>query len=400
MKRKRLPVDHFIWSIFVTACGDRCSVCGEENVPLERGHRISHGSDGSDSWDNLLPVCLPCNKRHLKTETPDNYRPADYLERFSIMLLQTLGPQISVYTENGLSYLIPSSYPVENKQVICWGTAENSVLKEVFTQSSDTMTRAEANDAVERLITLARRRSPQPPFPFAATKTELVQLAMKHGSRFRIAARAFLAEDWSMAGSPDVVQSSCWVQFTANFEQFVAAGLVLEQRARERKRKDADQRAIAAADERKRRWATFLRIAECAGVTDDDHAFVVDHCQETELRDVTDEELRQSQEIWSREFYVRHRVLAAMLRVCDRLVAESEGEHRLSAQKQFSSDLNKANSIEELRLSYKKITILYGRLKKDLGLAATTQRYDRLFAQCDEAWGSLRDVSDPTQEDI
>jgi HNH endonuclease len=240
--RKRLPVDTFIWNIFVEACGSRCSACGEENGKLERGHVIPYRLGSSESFDNLIPVCRRCNAKHKKLETPVTFRPADYLERFSILFLERLRPQLSSYTANGSCYLIPSSEHAENKHVICWRNAENGVQNSLITRSSDTLTRREAERIVESLVTAARRKLPLP-IPYGPTKTSLVQLAVQHGrKKFDMAAEGFLAEDWSKPGMPDAVQHDCWPQFVDGFNLFLRSGEVHRANVERRKKKDAEEK--------------------------------------------------------------------------------------------------------------------------------------------------------------
>ena len=142
----------------------------------------------------------------------------------------------------GSCYLIPSSEHAENKHVISWRNAENSVQNSLITRSSDTLTRREAERIVESLVTAARRKLPLP-IPYGPTKTSMVQLAVQHGrKKFDMAAEGFLAEDWSKPGMPDAVQHDCWPQFVDGFNLFVRSGEVHHAALERRKKKDAEEK--------------------------------------------------------------------------------------------------------------------------------------------------------------
>jgi hypothetical protein len=265
-KKKRQPVDAWIWNVFVEACGNRCGVCGEVKVTLERGHRISKATDGPDGYDNLIPVCKICNKRHLKKETPDNYRPADYLERFFLLLGHNLRPQISVNTSNGLSRLIPGTEVTENKSVISWTDPQNSLRTEVFTQSSS-LTRREAETLVGNAVYWARENKvPRPNHPFEVHATELTRLAMKHGREiFMTAIKAFLRDEpWRISGTEAGVHHDSWAAVASNlgFKHYLRLGR--EQQAAQAKAVERQRQATAEAV--KRHEVEELRSALLTGL--------------------------------------------------------------------------------------------------------------------------------------
>ena len=133
---KRRPVDSWFWELYVQACGGYCCACHATDVKLERGHIVPHAFGGTDDLDNLLPLCPRCNKKYLKKETPDK-RPADWRERFFLLLGHVLRPQISVNTAKGLCNLIPATKRAENSKVIDWQDPEFAACREVFTQSGN-----------------------------------------------------------------------------------------------------------------------------------------------------------------------------------------------------------------------------------------------------------------------
>jgi hypothetical protein len=365
---KRLPVDQFVWDIFVEACGSRCACCGEENAKLERGHRIPHASEGPASYDNLIPVCRPCNKRHLKTETPDHYRPADYLERFYLLLGERLRPEISGSTVDGVCYLIPSNYPTDNKQVIGWKTAENSPSKEVFTQSCNVMTRPEAERAVERLITAARQKPLPPNLPFPAVKTELLRLAMKYGRQFNIAADGFLAEEtWRISGSKDQVHHDSWTPLTGNFEYFVGLGEQRQAAIQKRKLREAEEQERQNMQTRLGRWDQFRLAAKCTdwpGITDEDRAFITAVNSETELRDITDGELQRAIKIRGAELSTKRKAVADFITLCEQLISVGKLDYSTAF---WRERLTNARTIEQLVSLHEDAQQLYETLKCELG---------------------------------
>ena len=50
------------WLALVELWDGRCAYCGER-APLEIDHRVPLSRGGTDSIDNILPACGPCNRR-------------------------------------------------------------------------------------------------------------------------------------------------------------------------------------------------------------------------------------------------------------------------------------------------------------------------------------------------
>src|SRR5437016_611847 len=94
-----------LWNLFVEVCGERCNACGKSGVPLERGHIQPHADDGAGTFDNLIPLCKPCNAS-FKGVTPDT-RPDGWQDAFVKRLLTEFGLGLrlktggSAYTEAG-----------------------------------------------------------------------------------------------------------------------------------------------------------------------------------------------------------------------------------------------------------------------------------------------------------
>lgn len=43
--------------------GHKCGYCGRSDLPLTIDHIIPKSKGGSDSWENLVSACLPCNNK-------------------------------------------------------------------------------------------------------------------------------------------------------------------------------------------------------------------------------------------------------------------------------------------------------------------------------------------------
>jgi 5-methylcytosine-specific restriction endonuclease McrA len=69
------------WSALVGQWAGRCAYCGRNDVRLTVDHRIPLTKGGSDSIDNVLPACKPCNSRK-GTRMELEYRAVLALEDF------------------------------------------------------------------------------------------------------------------------------------------------------------------------------------------------------------------------------------------------------------------------------------------------------------------------------
>jgi hypothetical protein len=219
---KRRPVDSWFWDLFVLACGSKCCVCGRPEVKLERGHIIPYCLGGTEVFDNVLPICLPCNRGHLKKATPDN-RPADWREKLFLFLGQTLQPKLAVKFESGLCNdikplrcTIQAAQTDENARVIDWQTVDGQSL---FTHQSDT-TKNEAEALLRKLVRWSQANCGMPPrVPSKSRQTELVGLAMQHGRDvFWNAGMAFLkAEPWMPNVKGHDIERDSWQPIAENF---------------------------------------------------------------------------------------------------------------------------------------------------------------------------------------
>jgi hypothetical protein len=312
---KRRPVDSWFWELYERACGARCCACGKSGVKLERGHIIPHAPGGTDGLENLVPVCPPCNKKYLRKPTPTNYRPANYLEQFYLLLGGVLRPQIIVRHVNGSCNLIPASEGTENSTVVEWPNPDFGACTEVFTYSSRTLSPAEAAKVVtklfERTKEFARERGlPLPRRPVEKRRTRMLALAAVGAEAFLIAGDAHMREKpcpWVL-GSEDreYATADCWQHFVDSFDDYLAEGRVLlvrraaeEKVQREKAAVERERHRIAV---RERMWADYLLPLtvpawEGQSAVDAEHSAAVTARKEAsagEVPDVSDAELKAS----------------------------------------------------------------------------------------------------------
>ena len=210
-------VDQWFWNLFVKACGSKCCCCGEPAATLERGHIIPYAAGGTDGLDNLLPLCRTCNKKYLKTVTPDN-RPVDWCARFYLLLGQTLKPQISVFKENGLCTVIPTSYPVPNKELISW---QNPILGQVLgvLPQSNTLTKQVAESLVRKLVIKSQECQPVPRLPYPERVTQMIVHAQKHGAEvfWNVGLTFLRMEPWMPNVPGHDIDRDSWRQLAEGF---------------------------------------------------------------------------------------------------------------------------------------------------------------------------------------
>ena len=56
------------WREKVALLGGCCIYCGRDDLPLTRDHKVPISRGGSDDITNVVPACMPCNRRK-KTKT-------------------------------------------------------------------------------------------------------------------------------------------------------------------------------------------------------------------------------------------------------------------------------------------------------------------------------------------
>lgn len=246
----RRHVDAWVWEIFVEACGGFCCECKRKDLLLVRGHILPHSMGGRDGWDNLLPLCDPCNKKYGKKRSPDN-RAFGWNARFFLLLGQRLQPEISCAVIENALRLIPTAQAIENAQVVKWDSSDLDAGNKV-SQSSHTLTDKQAAALACRLVLHADKQGCPP--PTRNQQTELIKLAVNNGPGiFWNAGLTFLeGQEWmGRSGEPTPSRWHVWDPFYESF-------FVYEGRFRE-----AQRRAIAARKEeakRKRReWEQSLR---------------------------------------------------------------------------------------------------------------------------------------------
>jgi hypothetical protein len=312
---KRRPVDAWFWELFVQACGTKCCACGKTAAKLERGHIVRHADGGQDSLNNLLPVCLSCNKKYLKKQTPD-IRPTDWRERFFLLLGYTLRPQISVSQSKSLCNLIPATKATENSTVITWQRPDFAACTEVFTQSGVTYEMAES--LVRKLVKKSKQNAIPPKPPYEKRQVVMRQHAMRHGEKaFEIAGDQFLWErPWVIDEQRGMTQQDSWQHFCESFDLYLEEG-------RERAKRNVELAKAAEAKRleweqhnRESRYEIYLLAADAFATTQEDREFVATADTEKAagvIRDVTEEELQRSRNVCHRG--VQHWRRTAFLRM-------------------------------------------------------------------------------------
>ena len=67
----------------VAACGFACVRCGASEVRLTKDHVVPISRGGSNAIENIQPLCKACNCS--KGVSAEDYRPSDWLPRFSVL---------------------------------------------------------------------------------------------------------------------------------------------------------------------------------------------------------------------------------------------------------------------------------------------------------------------------
>lgn len=376
----------------VAACGNKCGACGKSGVKLERGHIIPHSGGGTDGLDNLLPVCLPCNKKFLKKLTPHNYRPADWTERFFLLLGHKLRPQISVSREKGLCYLIPAAKQAENTTLIDWTADVFGSSTEVFTQSSY-MSAAAAEKAMWKLVekvkqTAITNGTPPPKRPLAKRQATIMQKLHSHSEAdCTLAADQFAREEEWVSGDKEhgrgYASIDSWQAFCESFVDLVDKGRAravrhAQQAKVDHERKLADE-AQGALYEREMRWNDYIRTADVPhwpGMLDGDAdviAAVATRKAAQPPQDVTSEQYEQSLAVFRRWKIFKS----------DELIAERKKvQDRLTQAAGWAMRLDKAGRIECFE-TIKNLTELFDSLKDVASIRKKMWSVDNLCADLD-----------------
>lgn len=260
--KKRRPVDAWFWELFVQACGSKCCACGRPAPKLERGHIISHGDGGTDSLDNLIPVCPPCNKEYLKKPTPDN-RPSGWCERFYLLVGHRLKPRIIMSHKDSLGYLIPVTNTTENKALVNWERGDFGAPSEVFTQSCN-LTKDEAESLVRALVIESKSFEVKPHAPFEKRYTQMIVNGQRTTREvFMGAGRAFLdAEPWLPNVKGHDIDRDSWREFAEHFYIYETKWRAeLKHEADERQRREAAvPEAAKVDDDEKARYEAWRKL--------------------------------------------------------------------------------------------------------------------------------------------
>jgi hypothetical protein len=265
-RKRRSPVDQWYFELVIKAYGSRCCACGKHQEalkdPLQRGHIRLHSEDGSTEPENMIPVCLPCNKKYAKSDTPFKFFPEDWRERLAGLILLRLDPKYHVSVISGHPDVILKSKPVQNSSLINLQASDFGLPTDVYSWSPQHgLSPHEKQAAIAELtVTRARKLDPPPNHPSAKRQKEMREI-LDHTTRrdfLRVGDYYLSLKRWI---TPDnrFVQDS-WGQFT---EPFDFLRREMEQRAEEQKAvktkldatearakaEDAERRQLEAEDE-------------------------------------------------------------------------------------------------------------------------------------------------------
>jgi 5-methylcytosine-specific restriction endonuclease McrA len=79
--QRRKSITPWQWKRALKRWGEACVYCGKSGLALEKEHFIPLALGGTLSVKNIVPSCLPCNRR--KFDTPPDVFMADQPERYA-----------------------------------------------------------------------------------------------------------------------------------------------------------------------------------------------------------------------------------------------------------------------------------------------------------------------------
>jgi hypothetical protein len=316
--RKRSRIDDFTWKLFVRACGGRCCGCSAD-AKLEQGHIQRHVDGGHLIYENLIPLCKPCNGKHSRGFTRDS-RPAGWRDVFwKLMLLENhvaLGWQ---HPKQGAN-TSPGAKAAENTGFLELESVEFIAKSSYITPPSDTpstqpMCEREARSLMWNLFDKGESCTIRPKRPLAKRQDQMMSLAMRHGRHdFEMAGSEFLREEPWVVGDVErgggYAQADSWAHFCDSFDGYAKDGQARRLRdvakAELKKVEDAKCAAEDIVYLRQQRWSDYMlaaRVQAWPAMTPEDETFIAELVAEKaagEVKDVSDARLQQSLTIYRR----------------------------------------------------------------------------------------------------
>ena len=334
-KRKRpTRIDDVTWQLFVKACGGCCCVCGRD-AKLQQGHIQSHTDGGLLVFENLIPLCKPCNSKYKDSVTPDR-RPDDWRNAFWKLMLAENHVGIVVPTRKSHVDTTLGNQAGETNGFIDLKDVEFVPRIHYITHTADTrprLTESQARKLVREAVQKSKDCGIRPKRPIRKRQDEMVRLTMRpNGAEdFRIAVKEFLLEEpWVLDAKREIIQADSWQHICESYEDFVVDGR--ERTAQLEKQAAADREIYRVMDEesrireRERRWEEYLRVVTLPswpGMPEGDAEFIAAAAAEKDglIQDVTDERLLASRDVVRRykghkegELHKEKETLYAMLR--------------------------------------------------------------------------------------
>jgi hypothetical protein len=359
--KKRPPrIDEVTWRIFVRACGGRCCACGREKK-LEQGHIQRHADGGQLVFENLIPLCKPCNGKHSRGFTRDS-RPAGWLDAFWKLMLAENHVALGWQHPNHGANTLPDAKSIENNGFFDMDSVEFVAKSSNITPTADSpsprpMTEREARSLMWNLFEKSKPCTFPPKRPLGKRQDQMMSLAMRHGREdFEMAGGAFLREEPWVVGDVDrgggYAQADSWAHFCDSFDGYLKDGQARRlrdaARAELRKVEDAKRAAEGIVYLRQKRWNDYMlaaRVQPWPDMTPEDSTFVAELVAEKaagEVRDVSEERFQRSLTLhrcW--KFYTVDELRDARKKLYDKLAqcVEWAKQHGPADQKEFAGQI-------------------------------------------------------------
>lgn len=317
--KKRTQVDERFWQLLIEACGGRCVVpdCENPDAKLERGHIRSNASGGTASFENIQPVCRPCNGRYNQhTEQMGEWRPAGWRDRFLKLVCQDFGVQIGFTDLPPSDGTLTDENSLENIRVIDWKQIKFVPGSEVLNTLVPTPSAlpGEIEELLVEVIRLGRNQTVPIAPPDEKVKSRLRRLAGDFGREtFLGCAGYFLKqEEWfENSGRVRPGWMKPWQTFAENWSMYLDDWHASEQRR-------VKQEAGAREQVKRDRWAIYLDAGKVtwSGMADTDREFVGQVSNLSgEPQAVSDEDYQRAKNILERyrTFANRGRHLAGLI---------------------------------------------------------------------------------------
>ena len=335
-RRKPTRIDNATWQLFVKACGGLCCVCREDKK-LHRGHIQRYVDGGTESYENLIPVCKSCNSKYKSGFTPDG-RPANWRGTFCKLFLTEMRVGIMRQHVQPCVNTSLSDQPAEKNGFIDLQNVEFVLDYHLYkrdVQRHEPLSPPQAEKLVWALFDRSKREFIPPRRPNKKRIDAMKLLAIRHGHEaFWLSGEQFLREgDWISDEDRGITYQDSWQHFCDSFDKYLSDGKkravrLAEQAAVERE-KDKVRQAEAVEYSRRMKWNDYIRTADIPtwpGMPYDDETFVKAIGAEMvvangQALDVSEERYEQSLAVFRRwKFYADGELLGAKKELRDTML--------------------------------------------------------------------------------